>query len=1201
MGRKIITVDGCTACAHVVHATNEIITIYPITPSTPIAQICDEKSASGKVNIWGTVPRVSQMQSEAGVAGAVHGSLTTGALATTVSASQGLLLIIPVMYKIAGELTPTVFHVTARSLACQGLSIFGDHSDVMAARATGFALLCSRDVQEAMDFALIAQAATLESRVPFIHFFDGFRTSHEIRKIEELTFDDMRAMIDDDLVLAHRMRGLTPDRPSIRGTAQDPDVYFQGRETVNRFYNAAPSIVQGAMDRFAEITGRRYRLFDYYGHPEAERVAVVLGSAGETLLVAIDELNARGEKLGLVQVRLYRPFSTEAFAEALPASIRAIAVLDRTKEPGAIGEPLYLDVRTAIGEAMDRGATRFPHYPKIVGGRYGLGSKEFTPAMAKAVFDNLAEERPRNHFTIGIDDDVTHSSLPFDESFRVEGRTTYRALFYGLGADGTVGANKDAIKIIGTETDNFAQAYFVYDSKKSGSVTVSHLRFGEERIRNPYLLPDANFIACHNPSFLERLDMLSQAAEGAVFLLTTPYGKEEVWDTLPVEVQERIIEKKMKFYIIDAFSIADEIGLGTKINMIMQTAFFVISGILPRERAVASLKDQIQKTYGKKGQAVVAMNFAAVDRALEGIAGVAVPGRVTAEKRQRPMVPENAPEFVKKVTSVLIARKGNTLPVSAIPHDGTWPTATTQYEKRNIGVYIPIWEPRICIQCALCSFVCPHATIRLNAYDPALLKDAPPAFKSADAKGKELEGLKFTVQVAPEDCTGCGSCVYVCPAYARDAEGKKIPDFKAINMRFQEEHRHEEVENYNFFMTLPELDPSRYNPATVKGSQFRRSLFEYHSACAGCGETPHIRLLTQLFGDRLLIANATGCSSIYSANLPTTAYAVRHDGRGPAWSNSLFEDNAEFGYGMRQTVDFFYAESREMLERFEKNPSYSDMRELFAALRDADQSTQQGIEEQRSRVAALKDRLAKDPSSEAKRFHFLADYLVKKSVWAIGGDGWAYDIGYGGVDHVLSSGLDINLLVLDSEVYSNTGGQTSKATPMPAVAQFAAGGKRTPKKSIGMIMSTYGTIYIAQIAFGASPAQAVKALIEAEAYHGPSLVIAYSTCIAQGIDMSKGVEAQKRAVACGHWPLYRFNPDLEKQGKNPLIIDSGEPTLSFEEYASHENRYRMLRMINEELAAELMKKAEADVQRRWKYLRHLAEWNPEAQGTEKQG
>ncbi len=1193
MGRRTITVDGCTACAHVVHATNEIITIYPITPSTPIAQICDEKSAAGQVNIWGAVPVVSQMQSEAGVAGALHGSLTTGALASTVSASQGLLLIIPVMYKIAGELAPTVFHITARSLACQALSIFGDHSDVMAARATGFAMLCSKNVQEAMDFALIAQAATLESRVPFVHFFDGFRTSHEIRKIEELTFDDMRAMIDYDLVTAHRMRGLTPDRPAIRGTTQDPDVYFQGRETVNKYYQAAPGIVQKAMDRFAGITGRQYRLFEYHGDPEAERVAVVLGSAGETLLVTLDELNARGEKLGLVQVRLYRPFAVGAFVQALPASTRAITVLDRTKEPGAIGEPLYLDVRTAVGEAMESGVAGFRSYPKIVGGRYGLGSKDFTPAMAKAVYDNMAAAAPKNHFTIGIDDDVTGSSLPHDEAFRIEGKSTYRAMFYGLGADGTVGANKDAIKIIGSETDNYAQAYFIYDSKKSGSVTVSHLRFGAEKIQNPYLLPDADFIACHNPSFLERLDMLSQADDGAVFMLTTPYKKDEVWDTLPVEAQEQLIKKKMKFYIIDAFSLADELGLGTKINMIMQTAFFVISGILPKEQAVASLKGQIKKTYAKKGTNVVEMNYAAVDKALQNIVEVPVPGRVTSTKRQRPMVPENAPDFVKKVTAKLIARKGNELPVSAMPADGAWPTATTQYEKRNIAVQIPIWEPGICIQCALCSFVCPHATIRIQAYDPALLEKAPASFKSADATGKDLKGLKYTVQVAPEDCTGCGSCVYVCPAYGKDAEGKKIPDLKAINMRFQEAHRREEAENYDFFLSLPALGPSRYNPATVKGSQFRRPLFEYHSACAGCGETPYIRLLTQLFGDRLLIANATGCSSIYSGNLPATPYAQLENGKGPAWSNSLFEDNAEFGYGMRQTVDMFRSQALSLLERFSADSSYKDMQELLDAIRNAGQRTQQEVDEQRARIEELKKLLVRDNSPKAKDLISFADYLVKKSVWAIGGDGWAYDIGYGGVDHVLASGENINILILDSEVYSNTGGQMSKSTPLSAVAQFAAGGKRTPKKSIGLIMSTYGTIYIAQIAFGANPAQTVKAFIEAEAYNGPSLIIAYSTCIAQGIDMSRGVEESKRAVASGHWPLYRYNPDLEKEGKNPLVIDSGEPTISFEEYASHENRYRMLRLSKPELADALGEQAQADVQRKWKYLRHLAKWNPE--------
>lgn len=1192
MGRKIITVDGCTACAHVVHATNEIITIYPITPSTPIAQICDEKTAVGKTNIWGTVPIVSQMQSEAGVAGAVHGSLTTGALATTVSASQGLLLIIPVMYKIAGELTPTVFHVTARALACQGLSIFGDHSDVMAARATGFAMLCSRDVQEAMDFALIAQAATLESRVPFLHFFDGFRTSHEIRKIEELSFDDMRALLDDGLIMAHRMRGLSPDRPAIRGTAQDPDVYFQGRETVNKFYQATPSIVQKTMDKFASIVSRHYKLFEYYGHPEAERVAVIMGSAGETMAVTVDELNARGERVGLVQVRLFRPFSADAFVGALPASVKAIAVLDRTKEPGALGEPLYLDVRTAIGEAMDKHSAKFTHYPKVVGGRYGLGSKEFTPAMAKAVYDNLTESIPKNHFTIGIDDDVTHSSLAFDESFRIEGKKVYRAMFYGLGADGTVGANKDAIKIIGTETDNYAQAYFIYDSKKSGSVTVSHLRFGKERIRSPYLLPNANFIACHNPSFLERIDMLSQADDGAIFLLTTPYKKDEVWDTLPLEVQEQLIAKKMRLFVIDAFSLAEEIGLGTKINILMQTAFFIISGFIQKEKAIASIKDQIKKTYGKKGDIVVNMNYKAVDKALESVVEVPVPAQATSTKRMRPAVPGDAPEFVKKVTATMLARKGNLLPVSAIPPDGTWPPGTTKYEKRNIGVHIPIWEPSICIQCGLCSFVCPHATIRLKAYDPSLLKDAPPRFKSVDATGKELKGLKFTVQVAPEDCTGCGSCVFVCPAYGKDAEGKKIPDLKAINMKFQTERRQEEAENYKFFLSIPDLDLSRYNPGTVKGSQFRRPLFEYHSACAGCGETPYIRLLTQLFGDRLLIANATGCTSIYGGNLPTTPYTTRDDGRGPAWSNSLFENNAEFAYGMRQTIDLFSEEAKGLVQRFLENPSYADARHLFDAVLSADQSTYEKIEEQRDRIEQLKKRLGGDHTPEAQRLMFLADYLVKKSVWAIGGDGWAYDIGYGGVDHVLASGLNVNLLILDTEVYSNTGGQTSKATPLSAVAQFAAGGKRTPKKAIGMIMSTYGSIYIAQVAFGANPAQTVKAFIEAEAFNGPSLIIAYSTCIAQGIDMAKGTEENKKAVASGHWPLYRFNPDLEKEGKSPLVIDSGEPTISFAEYAYNENRYRMLRAMNPALAAQLMEQAEANVKRKWNYLKHLAAWKP---------
>lgn len=1188
----MVTVDGCTACAHVVHATNEIITIYPITPSSPIAEICDAKTAAGQVNIWGSVPKISQMQSEAGVAGAVHGSLTTGALATTVSASQGLLLIIPNMYKIAGELIPTVFHITARSIACQGLSIFGDHSDVMAARATGFAMLCSKNVQEAMDFALIAQCATLESRIPFIHFFDGFRTSHEIQKIEELTFEDMRAMIVDDLVLAHRRRGLTPDRPSIRGTAQNPDVYFQGRETVNSYYEKTPDMVQKAMDKFAGIAGRQYKLFDYYGDPQAERVICIMGSGGETVLSTIDALNSRGEKLGLVQVRLYRPFSVKAFAEALPHTVKGIAVLDRTKEPGAIGEPLYLDVRTAVGEAMGNGQIQLKSYPEIVGGRYGLGSKDFTPGMVKGVFDNLAGSRPKNHFTIGIRDDVTGSSLDYDPSFNIEGAGTYRALFFGLGSDGTVGANKNTIKIIGTETDNFAQGYFMYDSKKSGAITISHLRFGKERIQNPYLVPRANFIACHNPVFLERYDMLSGAEERAIFLLTTAHKKGEVWDTLPAEVQEQMISKKMKFYIIDAVALAEELGLGTRINMIMQTAFFVISGILPKEDAIKSIKEQIKKTYIKKGEEIVKMNYAAVDTALKNIVEVPVADKVSSTIRRRPAVPANAPEFVKEVTAKMIEGKGDSLPVSALPADGTWPTGTTQYEKRNIGVHIPIWEPELCIQCGQCSFVCPHATIRIRVYDPAHLKNAPSSFKSIDATGKDYKGLKYTVQVAPEDCTGCGSCVFVCPGFKKDEKGNKIADFKAINMRLQEPLRAREAANYNFFQSIPDMDPSLVNIGTVKGSQLVKPLFEYHSACAGCGETPYIRLLTQLFGDRLLIANATGCSSIYGGNLPTTPYAKRTDGRGPAWSNSLFEDNAEFGFGMRQTVTKFYMQALELLNRLEPLPAYSGSKELFGLLKNEDQSTQKGIEEQRRRVDELKKLLAKDNSVDAKNLHSLADYLVKKSVWAIGGDGWAYDIGYGGLDHVLASGENINILILDTEVYSNTGGQMSKSTPLAATAQFAAGGKRRPKKSIGAIMTTYGNIYVAQIAFGANQPQTIKALLEAEAYNGPSLVVAYATCIAQGIDMSKGIEEQKKAVACGHWPLFRYNPDLEAGGKPPFTIDSREPTISFEEYAYNENRYRSLRQSKPELAAELMREAEADVKRRWKYLKHLAKWTP---------
>lgn len=1188
----MVTVDGCTACAHVVHATNEIITIYPITPSSPIAEICDAKSAAGQKNIWGSVPMIGQMQSEAGAAGAVHGSLTTGAVTSTITASQGLLLFIPNMYKIAGELIPTVFHVTARALAAQALSIFGDHGDVMAVRQTGFAMLASKNVQEAMDFALIAQAATFEARVPFLHFFDGFRTSHEIQKIEELSFDDMRAMIDNGLIMAHRKRGLTPDRPMIRGTSQNPDVYFQGRETVNKYYLAIPAILEKAMEKFAGLTGRRYKLFDYFGPADAERVVVVMASGGETVLSTIDALNATGEKVGLLQVVLYRPFDVEAFAKALPSTVKSIAVLDRTKEPGAIGEPLYLDVRAALGEAHDTGLAHWGSYPKVVGGRYGLGSKDFTPAMVKAVFDNLSSAAPKNHFTVGINDDVTGASLPVDESFRLHDKA-FRALFYGLGADGTVGANKNTIKIIGGETENYAQGYFAYDSKKSGSMTVSHLRFGKDAIRSPYLLSDANFVACHNETFLEKYDMLAQAEEGAVFLLTTAKGKDEVWDALPAAVQKQLIAKKMRLYIIDAISLAEEIGLGARINMIMQTAFFVISGIVGKDEAVKAIKKEILKTYGKKGDEVLRMNYAAVDTALQNLVEVPIPAKATSSLDMRPPVPDYAPAFVKDVTAVMIEGKGDSLPVSAMPDDGTWPTATTQYEKRNIAVHIPVWEPDVCIQCGSCSFVCPHASIRIKAYEPELLKGAPGTFKSADAKGaKELKGLKFTVQVAPEDCTGCKLCVNMCPAQKKDAEGNKTGE-KAINMHLQEPLRSQEAENYAFFLDLPDTDPARYNRMSVKGSQFVRPLFEYSGACAGCGETPYVKLLTQLFGDRLLVGNATGCSSIYGGNLPTTPYAKRADGRGPAWSNSLFEDAAEFAFGMRQTVDKFNAQAREIVERLSKQEKYAGAAVLFEALVSADQSNQGGIEQQRARVEELKKLLAADKSADAVDLASFADYLVKKAVFGLGGDGWGYDIGYGGVDQVMASGQNVNLLILDTEVYSNTGGQMSKSTPLGAVAQFAAAGKHMPKKNIASMMIPYGHVYVAHVAFAANPAQTVRAFQEAEAFNGPSLIVAYSHCIGQGIDdMSLGLEEQKKAVASGHWPLFRYNPMLEDEGKNPVTLDCQDPSIPYAEFLYRENRFKSLKRSNPQVAAELLKQAEEAVTRRWKYLKHLAAWSP---------
>ncbi|MCE5314222.1 MAG: pyruvate:ferredoxin (flavodoxin) oxidoreductase [Armatimonadota bacterium] len=1186
MARKMKGYDGNSAAAHVAHATNEVIAIYPITPSSPMGEVSDEKTARGEQNIWGTIPTVAEMQSEGGASGAVHGALATGALTTTFTASQGLLLMIPNMYKIAGELTSTVFHVTARSLACAALSIFGDHSDVMACRQTGFAMLCSNSVQEAMDFALIAQNATLASRVPFLHFFDGFRTSHEVQKIEELTYDDMRAMIDDDLVIAHRLRGLSPDRPVMGGTAQNPDVYFQGRETVNKFYAATPKIVQDAMDRFAKIVGRQYKLFEYVGAPDAERVIILMGSGAETAHETVDYLTKKGEKVGIVKVRLFRPFSVEDMVAALPKTVKKIAVLDRTKEPGSLGEPLYLDVVTGIEEAISEGKVSFAA-PIIVGGRYGLGSKEFTPAMVKAVFDNLSADKPKNHFVVGINDDVTNMSLSYDCCFRTADENTYRAMFYGLGSDGTVGANKNSIKIIGDETDNYAQGYFVYDSKKAGSVTVSHLRFGKNPIRSPYLIDSANFIACHNPSFVEKYDMLKNIEQGGTFLLTTQHSADQVWDTLPQEVQKQLIDKKVKFYVIDAISIGHKIGLGARINMIMQAAFFKLTGILPEDKAVAAIKNAIKKSYGKYGDKVVEMNNAAVDAGMTEFAEVKYPSQVTSSFKMPPVVSEDAPEFVKNVTAEIMAGRGDDLPVSAMPIDGKFMTGTTAFEKRNIAVEIPEWDPNACVQCGRCSLYCPHASIRMKAYDESELGKAPATFKSADGKAK-LKGKKVTVQVAPEDCTGCGLCVQNCPVSIKDPETKEPTGKHAINMVAQEPLRESERDNWNFFLSLPETDPSLYNKDTVQGSQMLPALFEFSGACAGCGETPYVKLVSQLFGDRAVIANATGCSSIYGGNLPTTPYTKRADGRGPAWSNSLFEDNAEFGMGYRLTIDKFNEFATELLDKGVANGGIKA--ELADAIKNADQTTQEGIEAQRARVDELKAAISSCTDkccSCSKQLASLADYLVKKSVWILGGDGWAYDIGYGGLDHVLASGKNVNVLVLDTEVYSNTGGQMSKSTPRGAVAKFAAGGKPMGKKDLAMMAMTYGNVYVARVSL-ADPAHLVKTLTEAEAYDGPSIIIAYAHCIAHGINNTFGVDEQKKAIACGHWPLFRYNPDKACKGENPLSLDSKEPTMSFEEYAYGENRYRVLKKINPEAATKLMCEAEVDVKNRWKTYQDLA-------------
>jgi len=1179
--KRMMTVDGNEAAASTAYRLNEVAAIYPITPSSPMGELADEWSAKGRTNIWGGSVSVTEMQAEGGAAGAVHGALQAGALATTFTASQGLLLMIPNMYKIAGELTAYCMHVAARTIATHALSIFGDHSDVMACRQTGFGMLASSSVQEAHDMAAIGQLASLESRVPFLHFFDGFRTSHEVAKIEAISDDDLRSLVDERTVQHHRERGLTPDRPVLRGSAQNPDAFFQAREACNPFYFACPGIVEAVMDRFAERTGRQYRPFDYVGAPDAERVIVLMGSGAETAAETVDYLTAHGEKVGAVIVRLYRPFSPEHLLGALPETAKAIAVLDRTKEPGAVGEPLYVDVSAALRQAEGDGSSPFTTPPRVVGGRYGLSSKEFTPAMVKGVFDELAADKPRSQFTVGIVDDVTHLSLPYDQEWHIEPDDVVRAVFFGLGADGTVGANKNSIKIIGEETDFYVQGYFVYDSKKSGAMTISHLRFGPRPIRSTYLIRQAGFVACHQFSFLDKVDVLEYAAPRAVFLLNAPFGAGEVWEQLPREVQEVVIEKKLSFYTIDASRVANEAGMRGRINTIMQTCFFALSGVLPRDEAIAEIKGAIEKTYGKKGEEVVRRNWAAVDAALDHLEEVRYPAHPTTDRTRPPIVADAAPDFVKKVTGVMLAGKGDLLPVSAFPVDGTWPTGTCKWEKRNIGQEIPIWDKDVCIQCNKCAMVCPHAAIRAKVYEPALLAGAPDAFQSQEYKAHDdFSGLSYTIQVAPEDCTGCNLCVNVCPA-----KDRSNPRHKAINMQPQREHRERERANYSFFLDLPELEPERLDKIDVKGSQFLQPLFEYSGACAGCGETPYVKLLTQLYGDRALIANATGCSSIYGGNLPSTPYTTNADGRGPAWSNSLFEDNAEFGLGFRLGIEAHSAQARVILEAL--GPRLGDT--LVDELLSADQSSDKGIREQRERVQALRAKLATLDAAEARRLESLADYLVKKSVWLVGGDGWAYDIGYGGLDHVLSMNHNVNVLVLDTEVYSNTGGQASKATPIGAAAKFASRGKAVGKKDLGLMAMNYGHVYVASVAFGAKDTQTVKAFVEADAHDGPSLIIAYSHCIAHGYDMAFGADQQKRAVQSAIWPLYRFDPSRLKAGEPPLTIDAPGGKIRVTEYMKNETRFRMVEKIDPERFRRFARQAQLGAERRMAVYKHLAQ------------
>jgi pyruvate-ferredoxin/flavodoxin oxidoreductase len=1186
----MLTIDGNQAAATVAHKLNEVIAIYPITPASPMGEWADEWSSRGEPNLWGTVPHVVEMQSEAGAAGAVHGALQAGALTTTFTASQGLLLMIPNMYKIAGELTPTVFHIAARSLACQALSIFGDHSDVMTTRMTGFAMLCSNSPQEVMDFALIAQAASLEGKVPLLHFFDGFRTSHEVAKITGVDDDTLRAMIKSEWITTHRANALSPEHPVLRGSSQNPDVYFQARETVNPFYIKMPSIVQGAMDRFAKLTGRQYRLFDYIGSPNAERVVILMGSGAEAAEETVDYLTRQAEQVGILKVRLYRPFDPAALLAALPASCRSIAVLDRTKEPGADGEPLYKDVLTAIAQDHIGGNSRFKAMPTVVGGRYGLSSKEFTPAMIKAVFDELNNAQPKNHFTIGINDDLCHTSLDWDTDFRTDAHDgTFQAMFYGLGSDGTVSANKNSIKIIGECTDWHAQGYFVYDSKKSGAVTVSHLRFGPKPIHSTYLIGDndANFVACHQPVFLERYDMLDKAADEAVFLLNSPADPDKVWDTLTTKMQKQILDKKIRFFTIDAYAVAAKSGMGSRINTIMQTCFFAISGILPKDDAIAAIKEAVEKTYGKKGRKIVEINFKAIDETLACLHEVKIPDKASSTIQLPLPVPDFAPEFVKHVTGEIIAGRGDQIPVSLFPYNGSFPLGTAAYEKRNLALEIPVLEPDLCTQCGKCPLVCPHAAIRSKIFPESALANAPGSFKSAPMRGKDFPaGMHITYQVAPEDCTGCGLCVDICPI--RD---KTNASRKALNMAPQPPLRAQEGENWDFFLTLPEYDRRELKPTTIKGSMVFQPLFEFSGACVGCGETPYVKLASQLFGDRMVVANATGCSSIYGGNLPTTPWTTNAEGRGPAWNNSLFEDNAEFGLGIRLGIDKQEEHARELLLELREQLDG----DLVDAIINADQADEAGIHDQRERVAQLREALQKLSSPAAESLLQLAENLCKKSVWIMGGDGWAYDIGYGGLDHVLASGHNVNILVLDTEVYSNTGGQTSKATPRGAVAKFSAGGKPTGKKDLALLAMDYENVYVAHVAYGAKDIQTLRAFLEAEAHDGPSLIIAYSPCIAHGVDLSNNHRQQDLAVKSGHWPLFRFDPKRIENGENPLHLDSPEPSIPYKEFIQTETRFSMLWHSHPEEAEQFLQQAQEEVLHRYSYYRQLAEldWDDE--------